>query len=157
MAAGQTPAEQPKPADTSDTLIEGSARVSASGVKNLFFSRDGLIVGLLLLFGFPNLAAHWTVSQVATEAKVAIEQTQQAAVEAKKVAAEKTAATQKTAEQIEHELKNGLADRIAAKVNKNTTEQIAPIKKRLDAIERFLTGDEAAIPKPDVETLVKPE
>jgi hypothetical protein len=74
-----------------------------------------------------------------------VEQAQETVEQVKQKAEETTIPT---ADRIEHELKNGLADRIAAKVNRNTDAQLTPIKKRLDAIEKFLTGDESALDRP---------
>jgi hypothetical protein len=132
-----------------DTLIE--ARVSASALKSFLFSRDGLIVSLVLLFGFPNLAANW-------RATIAAEETQATVEKVKETAEEKTIPTTKRIEQhakdIEHELSNGLAERIANKVAQKQQPRFDEMQKQIDAIRRFLTGmdDGAKSIKPSAST-----
>lgn len=66
------------------------------------------------------------------------EETKDAATEVKEIAQEQTLPT---AKEIKHELSNGLADRIANRVNAKMSPRIDAMEKRIDELTRFLIGD----------------
>lgn len=127
--------EPDKPSD--DAVIDAHLRLGGGGFKAIWGRINWTLVAVLLMGG-PQALGVLRVNLTADETASVAKEANKTAEEVKEIASEHTLPT---AKEIKHELSNGLADRIANKVNANMEPRFKKVESDIKAIREFLVGE----------------
>lgn len=152
--------EKPKDDEESsgiDIRLRGRWQLSWASLWRVLMSERFQLMALMIGLWGPQAAGNWQIYQNT-------ESTKQTAEEVKGIAEEKADVTLQTAGKIEHELKNGLAKRIAKEVEalqspqrEAQQQQIKRLEEQVKWIREFLVGaNSTEKPNTNTASLVTP-